>query len=74
MKKKTVHHHRHAVHHATHHRSNTVKTNQDYLVIVRGWMFIVLFAIMLGVGAIVGNFVNQQLNAVPTVAGAHTSR
>ncbi len=44
----------------------------DYLVVVRGWMFVVMFALMLGVGAIVGNFINQHLNSTPQVAGAST--
>ena len=47
----------------------------DYLVVVRGWMFVVAFALMLGIGAIVGNFVNSQLNLeTPMVAGATTSK
>ncbi len=33
-------------------------------------MLVVLFALMLGVGAIVGNFINQKMDeANPTVAG-----
>lgn len=44
-----------------------------YLVVVRGWMFLVAFAMMLGLGAMVGNFINQQLNeSTPQVAGAST--
>lgn len=42
-----------------------------YLVAVRGWMFLVAFAMMLGLGAMVGNFLNVQLNqSTPQVAGA----
>lgn len=42
-----------------------------YLVVVRGWMFLVVFAMMLGLGAMVGNFINTQLNqTTPQVAGA----
>lgn len=63
---------RHAVHHK---KTTAVRSKQpDYLVVVRGWMFVVMFALMLGVGAIVGNFINQQLNSAPVVAGAQTSR
>lgn len=41
-----------------------------YLIVVRSWMLFVLFALMLGVGAIVGNFINQKLNeTTPQVAG-----
>ncbi len=41
-----------------------------YVTVVRGWMFIVAFALMLGVGAIVGRFLNEKLSeAVPQVAG-----
>ena len=46
-----------------------------YLVVVRGWMFLVAFAMMLGLGAMVGNFVNVQLNqSTPQVAGASTQK
>lgn len=71
MKKRTHH-----SHHVTHHKKVTgTRVSQDYLVLVRGWMFIVLFAVMLGVGVIVGNFINQQLNVTPSqVAGAQTTR
>ena len=70
MKKKVVHRtHHHKVSHRKQH------TNENYLVVVRGWMLVVAFALMLGVGAIVGNFINQQLNAsTPVVAGASISR
>ena len=51
------------------------KPSENYLVVVRGWMLTVAFALMLGVGAIVGNFINHQLNqSAPVVAGATTSR
>jgi hypothetical protein len=61
------------------HRRPTVKRHyrqpENYLVAVRGWMLVVAFALMLGIGAIVGNFINQQLNlATPTVAGASIER
>lgn len=55
-------HHR-VVHHKAH-------ANENYLVIVRGWMLVVAFALMLGIGAMVGQFINAQLDAsTPTVAG-----
>jgi hypothetical protein len=48
---------------------------EQYLLAVRGWMLVVAFALMLGVGAIVGNYINQQLNlASPQVAGVSTSK
>lgn len=64
-----------------HHHHKTVKTArvvkakpaQDGLVMVQGWMFVVAFALMLGVGAIVGTFVNQALSE-PTVAGVSVTR
>jgi len=47
----------------------------QYLVVVRGWMFLVAFALMLGLGAVVGNFVNQELNiSTPQVAGVTVER
>src|SRR5262249_26278674 len=51
------------------------RQHENYLVVVRGWMLVVAFALMLGIGAMVGQFINDQLNAsTPTVAGAETSR
>lgn len=73
MKKKLA---RASAHRSAHHASHKAsKADGSYLVIVRGWMFVVAFALMLGVGAIVGNFISNQLNAsTPQVAGASTSR
>ena len=52
-----------------------VKTAPDSVMVVQGWMFVVAFALMLGVGAIVGTYVNKVMNEnVPTVAGASVSR
>lgn len=46
-----------------------------YLVVVRGWMFLVAFAMMLGLGAMVGNALNNYLNqSTPQVAGATTQK
>lgn len=67
-KRRTTHHHR--VHHRIHTRVHG-KPQESYLVVVRSWMLIVLFAIMLGVGAIVGTAFSAQLNG-PQVAGAAT--
>ncbi len=60
-----------------HHRSvsRTRSTKPQYLMVVRGWMFMVAFALMLGLGAMVGNFINSQLNmSTPQVAGASSQR
>jgi hypothetical protein len=59
------------VHHKpVHHKA---RTSENYLVVVRSWMFVVAFALMLGLGALVGQFISTQLNAsTPVVAGAAT--
>jgi len=61
---------RHArrVHHKpVHHK---VHTGENYLVVVRSWMFVVAFALMLGLGALVGQFISAQIAATtPAVAG-----
>jgi len=71
MAKRKAHRHVRA-----HHRSSASRqtsANENHLVIVRGWMLVVAFALMLGIGATVGNFIRQQLDqATPTVAGAST--
>ena len=57
----------------THHHKvvRAHKAQPHYLVVVKGWMFLVAFAMMLGLGAMMGNFINQQLNeSTPQVAGA----
>lgn len=62
-----VHHKAHAVRHAA--------PSEHYLVVVRGWMLVVAFALMLGVGAVVGGFINDQINqSTPAVAGASVER
>jgi hypothetical protein len=69
MKKKTLRkvHHRTAVRH--NHPSET------YLVVVRSWMLVVAFALMLGVGTVIGSYINTQLNLdTPAVAGVSTDR
>jgi len=63
--------HSRRVHH--HSAPKRAHANENYLVVVRGWMLVVAFALMLGIGAMVGQFINTQLNAsTPVVAGATT--
>ena len=69
MKKKIIHH--------KHHKTASVRRTkgEDYLVIVKGWMVVVAFALMLGLGAILGTFVNGQIyQTTPEVAGYSTDR
>ncbi len=56
------------VHHRpAHHKA---RASENYLVVVRGWMFVVAFALMLGLGAMVGQFISAQMSAsTPAVAG-----
>ena len=58
--------------HRKHHRiTHTKKTDEHYFVVIKSWMFLVAFALMLGLGAVAGNFINQQMNqSTPQVAGA----
>ena len=62
----------------THHRTlktKKVKPSADAVVVVQGWMFVVAFALMLGIGAVVGTYVNGVFNSgEPMVAGATISR
>jgi len=63
----------HTVRHTSHklHR----KEDEHYLILVRSWVFLVLFAMMLGVGVIVGSYINSQLNGgAPVVAGTSIER
>jgi hypothetical protein len=68
MAKKKVRH----VHKAhTTHKVVRAKPVQDALVVVKGWMFVVAFALMLGIGAVVGTYFNNLMNEnTPAVAGA----
>ncbi len=67
MKKKLTR--RSHVHHKRAPRTQ-MTTSPHYLVVVRSWMFLVAFAMMLGIGAMMGNFINAQLNqSTPQVAG-----
>ncbi len=75
MAKKT-HRRTKPVHHKAlsgHKRVRTYDADGDTVVMVRGWMFVVAFALMLGIGAIVGTFTNRIMNeSQPTVAGVQT--
>jgi hypothetical protein len=43
---------------------------KNFLVLLKSWMFVVMVALMLGIGAIVGSFISTQMNATtPQVAG-----
>ncbi len=69
MKRKHIVHHRHHTVRA----SRTGKPNESYLVVVRSWMLLVMFALMLGLGAVVGTALNNQSAAnSPAVAGVQT--
>ena len=69
MKKRV---HRHSRTKAVAHR---VRQPKNLLVWIRGWMFVVVFALMLGLGAIVGQFLSAKLNeTTPQVAGVQIER
>lgn len=59
--------------HRKHHTSGVLRARrpkEGYLVIVRSWMLLVMFALMLGLGAVVGTYLNAQSAAEnPSVAG-----
>ena len=49
----------------------TTQPSEAQLIMIRSWMLIVVFALMLGIGAIVGTFFRMQLEGTaPQVAGA----
>jgi hypothetical protein len=58
----------------SHHVKKTVAAkpqSKNLLTVIRGWMFVVAFALMLGIGAVVGTYFNKLMNEnTPTVAGA----
>jgi hypothetical protein len=59
-------------HYSTHHKT---RASENYLVVVRGWMFVVAFALMLGIGAIVGQFISAYIaSSTSTVAGVTTTK
>jgi hypothetical protein len=46
------------------------KPKESILVLIRSWMLLVMFALMLGLGAVVGTFFNDKTaESTPTVAG-----
>lgn len=46
------------------------KPKESLLVLIRSWMLLVMFALMLGLGAVVGTFFNEKsAETTPTVAG-----
>lgn len=50
--------------------TRTHKPHESYFVVVRSWMLLVMFALMLGLGAVVGTYLNAQSEAnTPSVAG-----
>jgi hypothetical protein len=52
-------------------RHTDTREKKSFLILLKSWMFVVMFALMLGVGAIIGTYINQQVNANnPEVAGA----
>ena len=67
MKKKIVHQKKRVVKSV----SSSHKVHPHFIKIIRGWFFMVAFALMLGMGGILGSYVSQQLNgSTPQVAGA----
>lgn len=52
-------------------RTKSAKPKESLLVLIRSWMLLVMFALMLGLGAVVGTYFNQKsTESTPTVAGA----
>jgi hypothetical protein len=67
MAKKKVHHKSKA------RRASSARPRQSIFVIIRSWMLLVMFALMLGLGAVVGTYLNQKtLETTPAVAGVQT--
>lgn len=70
MKKYKKHHAKRTVRLA-----KTSKPSEAYMIVVRSWMLVVVFALMLGIGWVTGSFLNQKLNeSTPQVAGASVER
>ncbi len=52
-------------------RTKSAKPKESLLVLIRSWMLLVMFALMLGLGAVVGTFFNEKsAESTPVVAGA----
>ncbi len=64
MKKKRAIHHKRSVSRV----ARNTHPKESFFIIVRSWMLLVMFALMLGLGAVVGTYLNNQ-SATPTVAG-----
>lgn len=64
MKKKHLAHHKKP----SGHRIHSAKPKEHFFIIIRSWMLLVMFALMLGLGAVVGTYLNDQ-SSVPSVAG-----
>lgn len=60
--------------HKTHKTARAVrltrKPSESYFVVIRSWMLVVVFALMLGIGAVVGSYLNAKLSETPQVAGS----
>ncbi len=51
-------------------RATKKNEKKSFLFMLKSWMFVVMVALMLGIGAIIGNFLNVELSADnPQVAG-----
>lgn len=47
------------------------REKKSFVILLKSWMFVVMFALMLGVGAIIGTYLSQEMGAAnPEVAGA----
>ncbi|MEK7577820.1 MAG: hypothetical protein AAB492_04365 [Patescibacteria group bacterium] len=58
------------LHHKKSKAVRTRKPKESFLVLIRSWMLLVMFALMLGLGAVVGTFFNDKTaESAPTVAG-----
>jgi len=43
---------------------------KSFLLLLKSWMFVVMVALMLGIGTIIGSFISSQMGATtPQVAG-----
>lgn len=55
--------------------ARAAKPSEAYMIVVRSWMLVVVFALMLGIGYVTGSFLNQKLNeSTAQVAGASVER
>ena len=55
--------------------TRAAKPSEAYMIVVRSWMLVVVFALMLGIGYVTGSFLNQKLNeSTPQVAGTSVEK